>query len=37
PNVHYRVGAFMEKFSILLKKILPSTRYEKLLMNHYKL
>ena len=37
PKVHYRVGAFMEKFSILLKKILPSTRYEKLLMNHYKL
>ena len=37
PNVHYRVGAFMEKFSTLLKKILPSKRYEKLLMNHYKL
>ena len=37
PNVHYRVGAFMEKFSILLKKILPSKQYEKLLMNHYKL
>jgi len=27
----------MEKFSILLKKILPSKQYEKLLMNHYKL
>ena len=37
PNVHYRVGAFMEKFSILLKKILTSKQYEKLLMNHYKL
>ena len=37
PNVHYRVGAFMEKFSTLLKKILPSKQYEKLLMNHYKL
>jgi short-subunit dehydrogenase len=37
PNVHYKVGAFMEKFSIVLKKILPSKRCEKLLMNHYKL
>ena len=37
PNVHYKVGAFMEKFSIVLKKILPSKIYEKLLMNHYKL
>lgn len=37
PNVHYRVGAFMEKFSTLLKKFLPSKQYEKLLMNHYKL
>lgn len=37
PNVHYKVGTFMEKFSIVLKKILPSKRYEKLLMNHYKL
>ena len=37
PNVHYKVGVFMEKFSIVLKKILPSKIYEKLLMNHYKL
>ena len=37
PNVHYKVGTFMEKFSIVLKKILPSKQYEKLLMNHYKL
>ena len=37
PTVHYKVGAFMEKFSIVLKKILPSKIYEKLLMNHYKL
>ena len=37
PIVHYKVGAFMEKFSIVLKKILPSKIYEKLLMNHYKL
>ncbi|NQV78030.1 MAG: short-chain dehydrogenase/reductase, partial [Lutibacter sp.] len=37
PKIHYKVGDFMQKFSILLKKILPDTIYEKLLMNHYKL
>lgn len=37
PNVHYKVGAFMQKFSIVLKRVLPDTVYEKMLMNHYKL
>lgn len=37
PKVHYKVGAFMQKFSIVLKRILPDKMYEKLLMNHYKL
>lgn len=37
PKIHYKVGAFMQKFSVLLKKILPDTWYEKLLANHYKL
>ena len=37
PKTHYKVGAFMQKFSIVLKRILPDTIYEKLLMNHYKL
>lgn len=37
PKVHYKVGAFMQKFSIVLKRILPDTVYEKILMNHYKL
>ncbi|SEB81938.1 Short-chain dehydrogenase [Tenacibaculum sp. MAR_2009_124] len=37
PRIHYKVGAFMEKFSIVLKRILPDKVYEKLLMNHYKL
>ena len=37
PKVHYKVGDFMQKFSIVLKKILPDRLYEKLLMNHYKL
>lgn len=37
PNVHYKVGAFMQKFSIVLKRALPDKMYEKILMNHYKL
>lgn len=37
PNVHYKVGAFMQKFSIVLKRMLPDKMYEKILMNHYKL
>lgn len=37
PKVHYKVGAFMQKFSIVLKRVLPDKVYEKLLMNHYKL
>ncbi len=37
PKVHYKVGEFMQKFSIVLKRILPDKMYEKLLLNHYKL
>ncbi|WP_369048728.1 SDR family oxidoreductase [Tenacibaculum sp. UWU-22] len=37
PRIHYKVGGFTEKFSIVLKRILPDKWYEKLLMNHYKL
>ncbi|WP_444647598.1 SDR family oxidoreductase [Flavobacterium columnare] len=37
PKVHYKVGAFMQKFSIVLKRILSDRMYEKMLMNHYKL
>ena len=37
PKTHYKVGEFMQKFSIFLKNILPDKVYEKLLMNHYKL
>lgn len=37
PKVHYKVGAFMQKFSIVLKRLLPDKIYEKMLMNHYKL
>jgi NAD(P)-dependent dehydrogenase (short-subunit alcohol dehydrogenase family) len=37
PKVHYKVGVFMQQFSIVLKRILPDKVYEKMLMNHYKL
>ena len=37
PKIHYKVGVFMQKFSIVLKRILPDKIYEKMLMNHYKL
>lgn len=37
PKVHYKVGEFMQKFSIVLKRILPDKVYEKILQNHYKL
>ncbi|MBU2996067.1 SDR family oxidoreductase [Cellulophaga baltica] len=37
PKVHYKVGDFMQKFSLKLKNILPDKVYEKLLLNHYKL
>jgi len=37
PKVHYKVGAWMQKFSVTLKKILPDKVFEKLLSNHYKL
>jgi len=37
PKTHYKVGGFLEKLSIVLKRILPDKWYEKLLMNHYKL
>lgn len=37
PKIHYKVGAFMQKFSIVLKRILPDKIYEKMIINHYKL
>ena len=37
PKTHYRVGTFMQKFSIKLKNFLPDKVFEKLLLNHYKL
>ncbi len=37
PKVRYKVGSFMQKFSLRLKSLLPDKLYEKLLLNHYKL
>ena len=37
PKIHYKVGTFMQKFSVVLKRILPDLVYEKMLMNHFKL
>ncbi|MBN4046985.1 SDR family oxidoreductase [bacterium AH-315-P13] len=37
PKTHYKVGAFIQKFSIVLKRILPDKVYEKMLIKHYKL
>ena len=37
PKIHYKVGAFMQKFSVVLKALLPDKVYEKMMLNHYKL
>lgn len=37
PKIHYKIGAIMQRFSIVLKRILPDRIYEAMLMNHYKL
>jgi NAD(P)-dependent dehydrogenase (short-subunit alcohol dehydrogenase family) len=37
PKIHYKIGAFMQNFSIVIKRILPDKVYEKMLMKHYKL
>ena len=37
PKLHYKIGAFMQKFSIVLKRILPDRIYEAMVMKHYKL
>lgn len=37
PSVHYKQGNFLQKFSIVLKRLLPSKSYEKMLMKHYQI
>ncbi len=35
PDAHYKVGPFLSKFSIVLKRLLPDKQYERMLMKHY--
>jgi len=35
-KVHFKSGSFLQKISLLLKRILPDTIFEKIIMNHYK-
>ena len=37
PKIHYKIGTSLQKFSIVLKRILPDRTYEKMLLKHYKL
>lgn len=37
PKIHYKVGAPLQKFSIVLKRILPDKVYENMLLRHYNL
>lgn len=37
PKVHYTAGGFLQRLSLVLKRILPDKIYERLLLNHYKL
>lgn len=34
PKIHYKVGSFLQTFSIFLKRILPDTWYEKMLLKY---
>ncbi|MDN3723848.1 SDR family oxidoreductase [Aequorivita sp. SDUM287046] len=35
PRIHYKVGSPLQKFSIVLKRVLPDKVYERMLLNHY--
>lgn len=37
PKIRYRIGGFMEKFSITLKRLTPDKIYQKILMKYYEL
>jgi NAD(P)-dependent dehydrogenase (short-subunit alcohol dehydrogenase family) len=34
PKVHYKVGSFLQRFSIVLKRLLPGKWYEQLILRH---
>ncbi|MCG2420177.1 SDR family oxidoreductase [Aequorivita sp. F47161] len=35
PRIHYKVGSPLQKFSIVLKRILPDKVYERMVLRHY--
>lgn len=35
PRIHYKVGSSLQKFSIVLKRVLPDKVYERMLLRHY--
>ncbi|WP_042491999.1 SDR family oxidoreductase [Aequorivita sublithincola] len=35
PRIHYKVGSSLQKFSIVLKRVLPDKVYERMLLKHY--
>jgi len=37
PKVRYKVGSLVQKYSIVLKRVLPSKWYEKMLMRHFEI
>ena len=37
PKIHYKAAGMIEKFGIVLKRILPDKVYERMLMKHFKL
>jgi short-subunit dehydrogenase len=37
PKIHYKVGSTMQKFAIVLKRMLPDKVFEKLMMNNFKM
>ena len=37
PKIHYKVGTFFQKFSIILKRVLPDRIFEKILIKYSKL
>ena len=37
PKIHYKVGTFFQKCSVVLKRMLPDLTYEKMMMKHFKL
>jgi short-subunit dehydrogenase len=37
PRMRYRIGTFMQRYAIFIKRLLPDRVYEKMLMKHYKL